>query len=83
MAEKLRDLTFSPETIQDDTNLLLGGELAAGFATDILNRLFVFHMLMVILLCFSLKVADVSLTESGHLVPWRLTSHNLSYGSMK
>ena len=40
MAEKLRDLTFSPETIQDDTNLLLGGELAAGFATDILNRLF-------------------------------------------
>ena len=40
MAEKLRDLTFSPETIQDDTNLLLGGELAAGFATDILDRLF-------------------------------------------
>jgi hypothetical protein len=32
-------------------------------------------MLMVILLCFSLKVADVSLSESGHLVPWWLTSH--------
>ena len=30
---------------------------------------------MVILLCFSLKVADVSLSESGHLVPWWLTSH--------
>jgi hypothetical protein len=35
----------------------------------------VFDMLMVILLCFSLKVADVSLSESGHLVPWWLTSH--------
>ena len=35
----------------------------------------VFHMLMAIILCFSLKVADVSLTESDHLVPWRLTSH--------
>jgi len=32
-------------------------------------------MFMVILLCFSLKVADVSLSESGHLVPWWLTSH--------
>jgi hypothetical protein len=32
-------------------------------------------MLMVILLCFSLKVADVSLSESGHLVSWWLTSH--------
>jgi len=32
-------------------------------------------MLMVILLCFSLKVADVSLSESGHLVPWWLASH--------
>jgi hypothetical protein len=31
---------------------------------------------MVILLCFSLKVADVSLSESGHLVPWWLTSHS-------
>jgi len=36
----------------------------------------VFDMLMVILLCFSLKVADVSLSESGHLVPWWLTSHS-------
>jgi len=36
-------------------------------------------MLMVILLCFSLKVADVSLSESGHLVPWWLTSHT-KYG---
>jgi len=35
-------------------------------------------MLMVILLCFSLKVADVSLSESGHLVPWWLTSHILN-----
>jgi hypothetical protein len=34
-------------------------------------------MLMVILLCFSLKVADVSLSESGHLVPWWLTSHSV------
>jgi ABC-type branched-subunit amino acid transport system ATPase component len=34
-------------------------------------------MLMVILLCFSLKVADVSLSESGHLVPWWLTSHTI------
>ena len=38
----------------------------------------VFDMLMVILLCFSLKVADVSLSESGHLVPWWLTSHRFS-----
>ena len=30
-----------------------------------------------ILLYFSLKVADVSLSESGHLVPWWLTSHTL------
>ncbi|MCS5574298.1 MAG: hypothetical protein NZ789_15305, partial [Pseudomonadales bacterium] len=30
---------------------------------------------MMILLYFSLKVADVSLSESGHLVPWRLTPH--------
>ena len=29
-----------------------------------------------ILLCFSLKVAEVSLSESGHLVPWWLTPHN-------
>jgi iron complex outermembrane recepter protein len=29
----------------------------------------------VILLCCSLKVAEVSLSESGHLVPWWLTSH--------
>jgi hypothetical protein len=39
----------------------------------------VFDMLMVILLCFSLKVADVSLSESGHLVPWWLTSHIRCY----
>jgi hypothetical protein len=32
-------------------------------------------MLMMILLYFSLKVADVSLSESGHLVPWWLTPH--------
>jgi hypothetical protein len=38
----------------------------------------VFDMLMVILLCFSLKVADVSLSESGHLVPWWLTSHRFT-----
>jgi len=36
-------------------------------------------MLMVILLCFSLKVADVSLSESGHLVPWWLTSHRTDF----
>jgi hypothetical protein len=28
-----------------------------------------------ILLYFSLKVADISLSESGHLVPWWLTPH--------
>jgi hypothetical protein len=32
-------------------------------------------MLMMILLYFSLKVADVSLSGSGHLVPWWLTPH--------
>ena len=31
-----------------------------------------------ILLYISLKVADVSLSESGHLVPWCLTSHRLT-----
>jgi tetratricopeptide (TPR) repeat protein len=40
-------------------------------------------MLMVILLCFSLKVADVSLSESGHLVPWWLTSHTKRERHMK
>jgi hypothetical protein len=30
----------------------------------------------VILLCFSLKVAEVSLSESGHLVPRWLTPHS-------
>jgi AraC family ethanolamine operon transcriptional activator len=33
---------------------------------------------MVILLYFSLKVADVSLSKSGHLVPWWLTPHRRS-----
>jgi hypothetical protein len=33
-------------------------------------------MLISILLCFSLKVAEVSLSESGYLVPWWLTSHS-------
>jgi hypothetical protein len=32
--------------------------------------------LMMIFLYFSLKVADVSLSESGHLVPWWLTLHS-------
>ena len=32
----------------------------------------VFDMLTMILLYFSLKVADVSLSESGHLLPWWL-----------
>jgi hypothetical protein len=32
-------------------------------------------MLILILLCFSLKVAEVSLSESGHLVPRWLTPH--------
>jgi hypothetical protein len=36
----------------------------------------VFDMLVLILLCFSLKVAEVSLSESGHLVPWWLTPHS-------
>ena len=36
----------------------------------------VFDMLMMILLYFSLKVADVSLSGSGHLVPWWLTPHS-------
>jgi hypothetical protein len=36
----------------------------------------VFDMLIVKLLCFSLKAAEVSLSESGHLVPWWLTPHN-------
>jgi IS30 family transposase len=29
-----------------------------------------------ILLYFSLKVADVALSESGHLIPWWLTPHS-------
>ena len=36
----------------------------------------VFDMLMMILLYLSLKVAEVSLSESGHLVPWWLTPHS-------
>jgi len=32
-------------------------------------------MLMMILLYFNLKVADVSLSESGHLAPSWLTGH--------
>ena len=35
----------------------------------------VFDMLMMILLYFNLKVADVSLSESGHLAPSWLTGH--------
>jgi len=35
----------------------------------------VFDMLIVKLLYFSLKVAEVSLSESGHLAPWWLTPH--------
>ena len=54
---------------------LLGGELAAGFAADTLDDFSVFEMLILTLLCFSLKVAEVPLSESGHLVPWWLTSH--------
>jgi len=34
-------------------------------------------MLMSRLLYFTLKVADLSLSESGHLVPYGLTSHTL------
>ena len=48
---------------------------------NILDRFSVFDMLMVILLYFSLKVADVSLSESGHLVPWRLTPHRHLLGA--
>ena len=36
----------------------------------------VFDMLILKLLYFSLKVAEVSLSESGHLVQYGLTSHN-------
>jgi len=39
----------------------------------------VFDMLMMILLYFSLKVADVSLSGSGHLVPWWLTPHTVAF----
>jgi len=42
----------------------------------------VFDMLMLIILYISLNVADVSLSESGHLVPYGLTPHrprNLQY----
>jgi hypothetical protein len=35
-------------------------------------------MLMVILLYFSLKVADISLSKSGHLVPWWLTPNRIT-----
>ena len=35
---------------------------------------------MMILLYFSLKVADVPLSESGHLVPWWLTPHMVALG---
>jgi hypothetical protein len=48
-------LNSPPEVIQDDTNLLLGGELAevvaASVAADILDRFSQLDMLMLIFLC--------------------------------
>jgi hypothetical protein len=40
-----------------------------------LTRFSVFDMLMMILLYFGLKVAELSLSGSGHLVPDGLTPH--------
>jgi len=43
----------------------------------------VFDMLMLIILYISLNVADVSLSESGHLVPYGLTPHSIAAWSLR
>jgi hypothetical protein len=70
-------LWFQP-LVFNDVDLLLNGELTAGITAYILDRFSVFDMLILRLLCFSLKVAEVSLSESGHLVPYGLKPYRFA-----
>jgi hypothetical protein len=50
--------------------------LAAGFTTDILNRLFSVGHAHIETPLLQLKVAELSLSKSGHLVTHALTAHS-------
>jgi len=54
----------------------LGTNLFRSIPDTWLTRLSVFDMLMSRLLCFSLKIVDVSLNERGQLILYGLTPHS-------
>jgi hypothetical protein len=76
-AAQFSDGNFTPESLQDDTDLLLSGMLSTCFTTDILNRLFSVGYAHIETPLHQLNVAELSLSESGQLVTQALTAHSL------